>query len=81
VAVYSVINRSCAAVGESRFGVAAACVRFLYVPAAATARMSVRGVDVFHHLLLVILSTLVALVLYRFVTLLLTGLPWPAALP
>ncbi|MFD1632511.1 hypothetical protein ACOZ4L_06910 [Haloplanus ruber] len=43
--------------------------------------MSVRGVDVFHHLFLVILSALAGLVLYRFVTLLITDLPWPAALP
>ena len=55
--------------------------RLLYVPAAATVGMSVHGIDWFHHLFLVVLSALAALVLYRFVTLLIADLPWPAVLP
>jgi|GEM_PF-4106710 len=34
-----------------------------------------------NHLLLVVLSALVAAALYRFVTLLLDGLPWPVVPP
>ncbi|WP_256476642.1 hypothetical protein [Haloplanus pelagicus] len=43
--------------------------------------MSVQSLDRIHHLLLFLLSLLVAAALYRFATTLLSDLPWPSALP
>jgi len=43
--------------------------------------MSVRRLDSIHHLFLILLSLLVATILYRFATTLIRDLPWPAVLP
>jgi hypothetical protein len=43
--------------------------------------MVARSPDHLHHVILILLSLVVAALLYRFATVLIGGLPWPSVLP
>jgi len=43
--------------------------------------MSIRRLDRVHHVILILLATVVAALLYRFATLSFEALPWPSLLP